>query len=196
MKVNDHNHFTGEYRGAAYDKCNKRCQKPKKLPVIFHNLQGYGSHLFIKEIGEIEGKFECIPSTQEKYLSFSKKKEVKTRDGKLIYYEIKFIDSFKFVPSSLAKLVGNLQEDEFINLNKIYKTNTKLLAKNGGYPYEYVNSLKQFKETKLPPIEKFYSQLNDENISQKDYDHAQNVFKTFNCKTLRDYHDLNLKTDV
>ena len=45
-------------------------------------------------------------------------------------------------------------------------------------------------------MEKFYSQLKDENISQEDYDHAQNVFKTFKCKTIRDYHDLYLKTDV
>ena len=98
--------------------------------------------------------------------------------------------------SSLANLAGNLQEDEFINLKKIYKTNTKLFTRKGVYPYEYVNSLEKFEETKLPPIEEFYSQLNDENISQEDYDHAQNVFKTFNCKTLRDYHGLYLKTDV
>ena len=98
--------------------------------------------------------------------------------------------------TSLAQLANNLQGDEFINFKKIYKTNTKLLTRKGVYPYEYVNSLEKFKETKLPPIEKFYSQLNDENISQEDYDHAQNVFETLNCKSLRDYHDLYLKTDV
>ena len=83
-----------------------------------------------------------------------------------------------------------------IILKNIYKTNRKLLTRKGVYPYEYVNSLEKFKETKLPPIENFHSQLNDENISQEDYDHAQNVFKTFNCKTLRDYHNLYVKADV
>ena len=134
MKVYEHNHFTGEYRGAAHDKCNKRCQKPKKLPVIFHNLQGCDSHLFIKEIGKIKGKSDSIPLTEEKYLTFSKKiKVAKTRDGKSICYVLKFIDSFKFMQSSLAKLAGNLQEDEFINLKKIYKPNTKLLTRKGVY---------------------------------------------------------------
>ena len=73
--------------------------------------------------------------------------------GKLIYYELKFFDSVKFMQSSLAKLADNLQEDDFINLKKIYKTNTKLLTRKGVYPYEYINSLEKFKETKLPPIE-------------------------------------------
>ena len=51
-------------------------------------------------------------------------------------------------------------------------------------------------ETSLPPKEAFYSQLNDSDISDKDYDHAQNVWKTFDCKTMKNYHDLYLKTDV
>ena len=201
-KLRDHNHFTGKYRGAAHESCNSSCKKPQILPVIFHNLQGYDSHLFINEIGKLEGKLECIPSTEEKYLTFSKTIKVATRidleaqKEERIYFEIKFIDSFKFMHLSLAKPVGNLQKDEFINLKKINKTNTKLLTSKGVYPYEYVNSLEKFKETKLPPIEEFYSQLNDENISQEDYDHAQNVYETFNCKTLRDYHNLYLKTDV
>ncbi len=51
-------------------------------------------------------------------------------------------------------------------------------------------------ETSLPPKEAFHSQLNHSNISDKDYDHAQNVWKTFDCKTMKNYHDLYLKTDV
>ena len=43
---------------------------------------------------------------------------------------------------------------------------------NGVYPYEYIDNQERFKETKLPPIEAFYSKLSDETISQKDYDHA------------------------
>ena len=71
-KVRDHCHFTGKYRGAAHNKCNLKCRKPKVLPVIFHNLQGYDAHLFIKQLAKLEGKLECIPSTEEKYISFSK----------------------------------------------------------------------------------------------------------------------------
>ena len=73
LKVRDHCHFTGEYRGAAHNECNLKCRKPLILPVIFHNLQGYDSHLFIKQLAEVSGDLDCIPSTEEKYISFSKR---------------------------------------------------------------------------------------------------------------------------
>ena len=97
---------------------------------------------------------------------------------------------------SLANLVKNLQEDEFNNLKKIFKDNTKLLCKKEVYPYDYVNSIEKFKENSLPSIEKLFSQLYHTNISQEEYDHAKNVSETFNCKTIKDNHDLYLKTDV
>ena len=59
-----------------------------------------------------------------------------------------------------------------------------------------MDSFDRFQETELPPIGKFYSSLSDESISKKDYQHAQEVWKTFNCENLGDYHDLYLKTDV
>ena len=71
-----------------------------------------------------------------------------------------------------------------------------LLSKKGVYPYDFMDNIKKFKETNLPPKEKFYSKLNDEHITQQDFEHAQNVWKTFNCKNMGDYHDLYLKTDV
>ena len=78
---------------------------------------------------------------------------------------------------------------------KIDNQNFELLQK-GVYPYEYIDSHERFNETQLPPIEKFYSKLSDETVSQNDYEHAQNVWKEFNCKTLGDYHDLYLKSYV
>ena len=47
-KVRDHCHFTGKYRGAAHNSCNLRYRIPNFTPVVFHNLRGYDSHLFIK----------------------------------------------------------------------------------------------------------------------------------------------------
>ena len=75
-KVRYHCHFTGQYRGAAHDSCNLQCREPMILPVIFHNLQGYDAHLFIKQLSTIPGELNCIPSTEEKYISFSKKIKV------------------------------------------------------------------------------------------------------------------------
>ena len=200
-KVRDHCHFTGQYRGAAHNKCNLMCKKPKVLPVIFHNLQGYDAHLFIKQLARLEGKLDCIPSTEEKYISFSKTIKVgeyKDCSGSSfdVNFEIRFLDSFKFLQTLLANLVSNLQPGDFINTKHAFKSNTELLTRKGVYPYDYVSSLDKLSETQLPPKEEFYSRLNDEDISDEDYQHAINVWNTFGCKTIRDYHDLYLKSDV
>ena len=54
-KVRDHCHFTGKYRGAAHNSCNLKYRKPNFIPVVFHNLSGYDSHLFIKNLGFTAG---------------------------------------------------------------------------------------------------------------------------------------------
>ena len=201
-RVRDHCHFTGHYRGAAHNSCNLQCRKPLILPVIFHNLQGYDAHLFIKQLSGLKGELNCIPSTEEKYISFSKKIKVdeyksrKTGEMVSLNFEIRFIDSFKFLQTSLANLVGNLQPDDFQNTKEIMKDNVDLLVRKGVYPYDYVSSLEKLAETHLPTKEQFYSKLNDEDISDDDYQHAQNVWNTFKCQSIRDYHDLYLQSDV
>jgi hypothetical protein len=66
----------------------------------------------------------------------------------------------------------------------------------GVYPYEWVDSPERFNETQLPPKEAFYSQLNGAGISDEAYEHAQKVWEAFNCKTIRDYHNLYNMADV
>ena len=201
-KVRDHCHFTGQYRGAAHNKCDLMCRKPRVLPVIFHNLQGYDAYLFIKQLARLEGDLSCIPSTEEKYISFSKNIKVGVyyclKLGKMcpINFEIRFLDSFKFLQTSLANLVSNLSKEDFHNTNHVFKKNVDLLTRKGVYPYDYVSSLDKLSETQLPPKEEFYSQLYDEDISDDDYQHAIKVWNTFKCKTIRDYQDLYLKSDV
>ena len=70
--VRDHCHFTGKYRGPAHNECNRQFRKPKFTPIFFHNLSGYDSHLFIKNLGKTQGKIRCIPNKEERYISFSK----------------------------------------------------------------------------------------------------------------------------
>ena len=105
------------------------------LPVIFQNLQGYDAHLFIKQLACLPGELNCIPSTEEKYISFSKKIKVDEYKNKItgemvpIYFEIRFIDSFKFLQTSLANLVGNLQKDDFHNTKEVFNKNVDLLTR-------------------------------------------------------------------
>lgn len=201
-KVRDHCHFTGKFRGAAHNSCNLKARVPKFIPVYFHNLSGYDAHLFIKNLGVTEGKISCIPNNKEKYISFTKEVEVDKfvdKEGKerLIKRELRFLDSAKFLPTSLANLVANLGEDDFINTGKYFsKAELELLKRKGVYPYEWMDSLDKMENKELPPIEAFYSSLTGESITTEDYEHAQNVWKTFNMKTFGDYHDLYNKSDV
>ena len=175
--------------------------QPMILPVIFHNLQGHDSHLFITQLAKLTGQLTYIPSTEEKYISFSKKikvDEYKSRKNGgtvSLNIEIRFIDSFKFVQTSVANLVSNLQPADFKNIS-IIKNNVSLLTQKGVYPYDYVSSIDKFSGTQLPPKSEFYSRLNYEDISDSDYQHELNVWNTFNRKTVGDYHDLYLNSDV
>ena len=54
-RVRDHCHLTGKFRGAAHEGCNLKYKIPKFFPVVFHNLSGSDSHLFIKTLGNSEG---------------------------------------------------------------------------------------------------------------------------------------------
>ena len=68
-----------------------------------------------------------------------------------------------------------------------------LLRKKGVYPCDYLDDMTRFDETSLPAVNNFYSKLLKNNISEKDYCHAKKVWDTFQCETMRDYHDLYLK---
>ena len=109
-KVRDNCHYMGKYRGAAHNICNLRYKVPKEIPIVFHNGSIYAYHFIIKElVKEFEGNFECLGKNTEKYITFSVsiKKKIENKDLE-ITYKIKFIDSYRFMASSLSKLADNL----------------------------------------------------------------------------------------
>ena len=112
QKVRDHCHYTGKVRGAAHNTCNLRYKVPKEIPVVFHSGSTYDYHFIIKElVKEFEGSFECLGENTEKYITFSVplKKKIENKNIE-ITYKIQFIDSYRFMSSSLPKLVDNLSE--------------------------------------------------------------------------------------
>ena len=126
VRVRDHCHITGKFRGSAYQECNLKLRiKPEdiKIPVIFHNLRGYDSHFIMQQIGEIAKnyaykdkkgkeqplKINAIPNNMEKYMAF------------MLGNHLTFIDSFQFMSSSLDKLVNNLPKDDLICTSKVFK---------------------------------------------------------------------------
>ena len=69
-KVRDHCHVTGKFREAAHWSCNINLQLTKKVPVVFQNLRGYGSHLIFCELKNFDGKISVIPNGLEKHMAF------------------------------------------------------------------------------------------------------------------------------
>ena len=92
---------------------------------------------------------------------------------------MRFIDSFRFMSTSLDALIKNLDQEQCKNLMKFYSDPMKfdLLKRKGVYPYDYVDSVDKLVETALPPKEAFYSRLNDEETTNEDYGHAKTVWK-------------------
>ena len=118
-KVRDHCHYTGEYRGAAHSICNLKYSVPKKIPVVFHNGCNDDFNFILKEVAEkIKKQFTCLGENTEKYRTFAVLTEkVVTRTDKNgeeiiknISYRLQFIDSARFLTSSLSNLVNNLSE--------------------------------------------------------------------------------------
>ena len=190
---------------------------------------------------------ECIGENMEKYISLKVPPKTINENGKPIRYNLKFIDSFRFMATSLSNLADNLSEinkkelksskerdkisincafiklennrpsykcrkcndisyksvdplkETFLNTyrfcNKVINKSILLLRK-GVYPYEYMDSWERFNETSLPPKESFYSELNLEDISDKDYLHVQKVWDVFEIKNLGEYHDLYVQSDT
>ena len=64
-RVRDHCHLSGKFRSAAHEFSNLKNKVPTFFSIVFHNLSGYDSHLFIKTLGSSEGDISCIPSNEE-----------------------------------------------------------------------------------------------------------------------------------
>ena len=144
-----------------------------------------------------------IAQNTEDYTSFPIKVEVdkyvdKGGNERTKEMELRFIDSIKFMSSSLDSLVNNLVKGghQFFGFESYNDRQCELLIRKGIYPYEYMDSWDRFKETSLPSIKRFYSNLNMSRVSDTDYEHACKVWSEFGIRNMREYHDLYLKTDV
>lgn len=203
-RVRDHCHLTGKYRGAAHNSCNINYNfKHIKIPVFFHNLKNYDSHLIISSANQFKcKKINVIAQNSEKFITFG-------------FNHLQFKDSYSFLSSSLDKLVKlnkykEVEDKALVRVNdwsskfkhsrtNPYVKNNKdldLLTDKGVYPYDYMDSPEKFNETQLPPKNEFYSVLTESDISDAEYERAQYIWKRFNIKNMREYHDLYMLTDV
>ena len=136
-KVRDHCHYTGLYRGAAHNNCNLKYKIPVDILIVFHNLSGYNAHLFIKELGRRFNKNDIgvIAENKEKYISFKVKNNVKLAGcGTEVHknIQLRFIDSCRYMASSLHKPASNLCGTSGIQCDKC-KGNMELINISGDY---------------------------------------------------------------
>lgn len=146
-KVHHHNHLTGEYLGALCNNCNLQVQIPNFVPVFFHNLSRYDSHLLIRALNFDKEEIRVISSTTEVYISFIRD----MGDG----IQFRFLDSFRFMNRSLDELASNLKSDQMKQVKKHYPLPEHFLLarRKGVFSYDYLCETAKLDETALPPIE-------------------------------------------
>ena len=181
--------------GASHSDCNINFQLTKNVPVIFHSLKGYDSHLIFFKLHRFNLKINVIPSGLEKYMAF------------FLGKNLVFIDSMQFMNSSLDKLVKNLSDEDFNYLVKEFGSESlEILKQKGTYPYEYMNSFKRFNEEKLCARKYCFSstkkgkidedsKISDGHISIEDYLTCEKIWNKFKMKNMGDYHDHYLKKE-
>lgn len=192
-KVRDHCHLSGKFRGPAHNVCNLNFQTCDFIPIFFHNLTGYDSHLFIKELAD-GGSIDIIPINKESYISITK--TIKLDNNQSL--KLRFLDSYRFMSSSIEKLAHNLKSSEFTEMAKYFTdvTSFNLMIRKNVFPYDYITDLAKLQETALPSKELFFNRLTNSNVSDVDYNHALNVWSHFQINSLGEYSDIYLKSDV
>jgi len=198
VKCRDHCHFSGNYLGAACQKCNLRRSKPRMLKIFIHNASKYDMHFIIKAIPSFPGRIKNIrvlPYNGENFRTMS-------------FNCFEILDSLSFLQASLAQLSNDLKESKhnYGILKQTYLVREKgsysrnrleMVLSKSFFPYEYCKSFSQMKKTtKLPKIKNFYSSLSEKSISKEDHCFARRVWKKYQCKNLIDYCMLYCKIDV
>ena len=168
-KVRDHCHYTGKYRGVAYNTCNLRYKIAKNIPVIFHNGSKYDYHFIIKELAsEFEGNFECLGENTEKYITFSVpiNKRIEHKNI-VITYKIELIDSFRLMSASLSKLVENLTDDVHNDKCTNCKSNLRFVRTiNETLLFECIDCGKEYKKGFNKELIKRFSNTYDSDMDK------------------------------
>ena len=206
-KVRDHDHLTGKFLGAAHKTCNlnKRREKPF-LSVFMHNFSGYDSHLILpyltkKLLPEVE-QISVIPKSGEKFMAIK------------INNQITFLDSMNFLSGSLDSLNERIKEsckykivqqsslirsgNKVLQYDSTFETSKRfcLLLRKGSFPYEWAKSLDDYSLPYLVPKSAFYNSITNSNITDERYKLAEEMWKEFDMKSMRDYMETYCMIDT
>ena len=159
---------------------------PRKLAIIFHNLEGYHGHLIFGKLNDFKDiDIQVIPKTDERYMSI------------IVNNNIIFLDSLQFLKAPFDILAENLEDSNFNHLlSEFPEDKLELLRKKDSYPYEWVDFYKKKIYPRLTRKESFYSSIDggkrgkgDGHISDQQYLHLKDVWKEFGFKKFRGFHN-------
>lgn len=156
----------------------KKYIAPDFVPVILHNMSHYDAHFIVRALHIVDGNIQVIPQNKERYISFSNILKISNRN-----ISLRFINSLKFMSNSLEKFSQNLNNEQFIELRKIFSINEdfRRVKRKGIYPNEQMQSFHSLTLTTLPPKEGFYNSISDSYVLDEDYIHAKDVWQHFKC---------------
>lgn len=146
-RVREHDHLSGEYRGAAHSECNLRYRQPKSIPIIFHNLRNYDGRLLMSELGKFKDHvISVIATTLEKFITFRLKKTRLPCPASLF--------RLLSVPLQLASKTGRRPSSRSIpNLKRTFSFRhpSKFTKKKGNFPLQLYNFLPEIRRYAAPP---------------------------------------------
>ena len=187
-KVRDHDHLTGNFRGAAHKSCNLNVKQNKSnfVPVLFHNFSGYDCHLIFNhlinksiELGFEKDDIQIIPRTVENFIS--------VQIGCL-----RFLDSYRFLQSSLDKLAQSVND---FPIMKSQQLDDPILLKKLAFAYEFFNP-ENFDQPLNLKKEHFYSTLKQSYPPQQEIDRTFEIINRFDLKSGRELTLLYNTLDV
>ena len=175
QKVRDHDHLTGKYRGAAHNKCNLNCKKKSSsfVPLFFHNFSGYDCHLIFEELltsaYNLKLPINIISKSMENYVS--------VQVGFL-----RFLDSYRFLSSSLQKLITSLNDFPYMQNEGL---TDNLFKRKLAYPYENINVNNLHEPLNLTK-EDYLSTLTQSCPCEDDIKRPQQLIDTYNITTAQE----------
>ena len=193
IKVVHHDHAfeNNNILGFICRECNLQIKDDKSIPIYFFNGMKYDNSILLKSLCDIykdEMTLNCIGNSCESF----KMIDFKFKNMK---YSFKLLDICNFVQGSLSKLSENLLDKDKIITKKHFPDNFNLLKQKTCFPYEWLIKDNIYNK-ELPTINKFYSSLKLQNISQKEYDKTLEIYKKLECKNVKVYLKIYMKLDI
>ena len=193
IKVVHHDHAfeNNNMLGFICRECNLQIKNDKSIPIYFFNGMKYDNSILLKFLCDIyknEMTLNCIGNSCESFKMIDFK-------FKNMRYSFKLLDICNFVKGSLSKLSENLLDKDKIITERHFSDNFELLKEKTAFPYEWLTK-EHIYDKELPSIDKFYSSLKLQNVSQKEYDKTIDIYKKLKCENVKDYLEIYMKLDI